>query len=91
MKWIEFTGMIGVFKLETMKQAQEIFKDSLTFTPFSLEEIAWAYHNNGHTDKSFIQNMRLRAIYQDMVDLDDIAIERDLKKSQKHYCRLMEY
>lgn len=61
---------------QTMKKARELHDASCVSDQWTItvEQIAKAYYDSGHTKESFIWNMEERAIYDDLADLDNISI-----------------
>lgn len=74
---IKFWGL-NLYKAETFIDGYRLHLES-NHKQWNLRyvEIAQAYFNSGHDDESFLRNMRDRAIYSDMVDLDNISIMKE--------------
>ena len=68
------------FKEQTLIEGRKIYDNSLTNQcDVTFEQLVHAYQSSGHTDENFLRNLRNRAIYQDLTDLDNHQI------LDKHY------
>ena len=65
------------FSPNTIREGRVIYDNSLTNQcDVSYELLVEAYQSSHHSDENFLRNLRERAIYQDLTDLDNDSILR---------------